>query len=197
MKKVIPLLLMMAAVVAPGLLKGQDLVKGKLDFLKGVTDMQVRFMYNKMVVGEEGREANYIKRKKAEKEAKEPGSGVAWEEAWLGDRKKYYEPQFKESFTQFAEIKLTDDSTAATKYVMVVSTKFIEPGYNVGIASHKAGVNLDVEVFDKDNMKKSICKIIMDDVRAGKGQFATGPRIGVAYSKAGKELGRMIGKKKD
>ncbi|MEC5146024.1 hypothetical protein [Chitinophaga sp. 212800010-3] len=189
-------LLLMAAIVCPGVLSAQDLVKGKLDFLKGVTEMKVVFAYNKLIVGEDGREAAYIKRRKAEKEAKEPGSGAAWEESWLADRKKHYEPNFSEEFTKNAEIKLSEDTASSSKYVMVVNTKFIEVGYNVGVSSHKAGINLEVEIFDQANMKKSVCKIMLNDVRAGKGQFATGPRIGQAYAKAGKQLGKMVGRER-
>lgn len=195
MKKILAFLCMMSAGIILQPLQAQHLVKGKLDFLKGITEMQATFVYNKLTVGDEGKEANYVKRKKAEKEAKEPGSGAAWEESWMADRKKHYEPKFMQLFTKYADIKLSEDSTS--KYVMVINTRFIETGYNIGISSHKAAINLDIEIFDRDNRKKPICKIIMDDMKGGKGEFATGPRIGQAYAKAGKELGQMISKKAD
>lgn len=196
MKRFFTFLVLFTIVAAtPSFLKAQDLVKGKLDFLKGTTEMKVVFKYDKLLVGEDGREAVYIKRKKAEKEAKEPGTGAAWEESWFGDREKYYEPDFMKLFAKYADIELSIDT--ASQYVMVVNTKFIEIGYNVGVSSRRAAVNLEIEIFDLANMKKSICKILMEDMKGGKGQFATGPRIGEAYAKAGKELGKMISKKKD
>ncbi|MGF6847363.1 hypothetical protein QFZ51_002598 [Chitinophaga sp. W3I9] len=193
MKRIFTLLLLVAAMTTTTQLKAQDLVKGKLDFLKDVTELGVSFDYNKVTVGTEGKEANYLKRKKAEKDAKEPGTGDKWEESWFADRKKHYEPEFSELFTKYSDIKLTEDS--ASKYLMVVRTKFIEVGYNVAVSSQRAAVNLEVEIYDRANLKKSICKIMMNDMKGGKGQFATGMRIGDAYAKAGKELGRMVSKK--
>lgn len=195
MKRIFTFLVLLTTVMTPFCLKAQEVVKGKLDFLKGTTEMKVVFNYNKLIVGQDGREASYIKRRKAEKEAKEPGTGAAWEESWFADREKHYEPDFTKLFTKYADIKLSKDTTP--KYVMVVNSKFIEIGYNVGISSHRAAINLEVEIFDQANMKKSICKVLMDDVRGGKGQFATGPRIGEAYAKAGKQLGKMISNKTD
>lgn len=194
MKRILTFLILLTTGTAtPIFLRAQEVVKGKLDFLKGTTEMKVVFTYNKLIVGQDGREASYIKRRKAEKEAKEPGSGAAWEQSWFADREKHYEPSFTELFKKYADITLSKDSTA--KYVMVVNTRFIEVGYNVAVSSRKAAVNLDVEIFDQANMKKSICKVMMDDMKGGKGQFATGLRIGEAYAKAGKELGKMISKK--
>jgi len=196
MKRIFTFLVLLATVTAtPFFLKAQDVVKGKLDFLKGTTEMKVVFNYDKLLVGQDGREASYIKRRKAEKDAKEPGTGAAWEESWFADREKYYAPNFIELFAKYSDIALSEDTTA--KYIMVVTTKFIEIGYNVGVSSRKAAINLEIEIFDQANMKKSICKILMEDMKGGKGQFATGPRIGEAYAKAGKELGKMISKKID
>ncbi|WP_147323458.1 hypothetical protein [Chitinophaga silvatica] len=197
MKRILSFLVLLTILATPFSSKSQELVKGKLNFLKGVTDLKVSFIYDKLIVGEDGREASYIKRKKAEKEAKEAGSGAAWEESWYADREKHYEPSFIEHFGKFCDINLTKDSSVASKYVMVVHTKFIEIGYNVGIKAKKAAVNLEVEIFDQANMKKSLCKIMLDDMKGGGGQFATGPRIGDAYAKAGKEAGKLIRKKMD
>ncbi|MEI3797200.1 MULTISPECIES: hypothetical protein [unclassified Chitinophaga] len=193
MKKIFTLLLLMAVMMTANQLKAQDLVKGKLDFLKDVTELGVSFDYNKLTVGTEGKEANYLKRKKAERDAKEPGTGDKWIESWFADRKQHYEPKFSELFTKYGDIKLTEDS--ASKYLMVVRTKFIEVGYNVAVSSQKAAVNLEIEIFDRDNLKKSICKIMMNDMKGGKGQFDMGLRIADAYAKAGKELGQLVSKK--
>lgn len=194
MKRIFTFLVLLVT-ATPFFLKAQDVVKGKLDFLKGTTEMKVVFNYDKLLVGQDGREASYIKRRKAEKDAKEPGTGATWEESWFADREKYYAPNFIELFAKYSDIALSEDTTA--KYIMVVTTKFIEIGYNVGVSSRKAAINLEIEIFDQANMKKSICKILMEDMKGGKGQFATGPRIGEAYAKAGKELGKMISKKTD
>lgn len=191
MKKIVALALLIVAIA--GQLKAQDIVKGDLAFLKGDSSINITFVYDKLTVGNEGKEANYIKKKKAEKDAKEPGKGDEWEKSWLGDRKKHYEPKFIELFSKYSELKVGEDVPA--KYTMVVETKFIEPGYNVGISSGSAVVNIEISIYDPANMKKALCKILMDEVKGGRGQFDAGMRIGEAYAKAGKEMGKLVDKK--
>lgn len=60
-------------------LHAQKILKGDLSFLKGIKEINFSFNYDNMMVGEEGEEANYVKRKKAEK-------GDEWEKNWIGDR---------------------------------------------------------------------------------------------------------------
>lgn len=194
MKKLLTLSALAGAMLLCGQVKAQDITKGNLAFLKGVDEINVSFVYTDLKVGKEGKEANYIKKKKAEREAKEPGKGADWEKSWYDDRPKRYEPRFILLFGKYAEMKIGDEDVKG-KYTMVVDTKFIEPGYNVGISSGAAVIDLDISIFDASDMTKPLCKIRMDDVKGGKGQFDTGMRIGEAYAKAGKELGKLVAKK--
>lgn len=173
--------------------KSQEVTKGSLAFLKDVSEMKVVFTYDKLRVGEMGKEEAYIKKKKTEKNAKEAGKGDEWEQSWYADREKRYHPKFIELFTKFSKINMGQDLTS--QYVMVVDTKFIEPGYNVGISSGYAEIELDINIYDAADMKKPVCKIRVDKEKGGKGQFDTGLRIGDAYAKAGKDLGKLIEKK--
>ncbi|MBO9151296.1 hypothetical protein ACFOTA_03695 [Chitinophaga sp. GCM10012297] len=173
--------------------KAQEVTKGSLVFLKDVSEMKVSFIYDKLRVGELGKEENYIKKKKKEKNDKEAGKGDEWEKSWYADREKRYHPKFIELFSKYAEIKL--DEGAASKYVMVVDTRFIEPGYNVGIKSAYAEIELEIAIYDTADLKKPVCKIRVDREKGGKGQFDTGLRIGDAYAKAGKDFGKLVAKK--
>ena len=193
MKKLFTFLLLVGAMVTSTQLQAQDIVKGELLFLKGTTDINFVFTYDKLTVGKEGKEANYIKKKRAEKEEKEPGKGDEWEQSWIADRSRYYEPKFIQLFCKHAEMASSEEVKA--KYTIVVDTKFIEPGYNVGISSGAAILNLEISIYEAADMKKVLCKIIMEDVHGGKGQFTTGMRVGEAYAKAGKELGKLVAKK--
>lgn len=193
MKKVFSLLMVAVASFVSVQSNAQEVTKGSLTFLKDVPEMKVVFTYDHLRVGEMGKEANYIKKKKTEKEAKETGTGDAWEKSWYADRQKRYHPKFMELFTKYSKIKLGED--LSSKYVMVVDTRFIEPGYNVGISSGYAEVELEIAIYDAADMKKPICKIRVDKEKGGKGQFDTGMRIGDAYAKAGKDLGKLVEKK--
>jgi hypothetical protein len=193
MKKLFTLMLLAGAMLTSAQLKAQDIVKGDLAFLKGEKNINFSFQFDKLTVGEEGKEANYIKKKKAEKDAKEPGKGDEWEKAWLDDRDKHYKPRFMQLFCKYAEMEASEDSSA--KYTLIVNTKFIEPGYYAGVKNGPAILNLEITIPDPANPKKVLCKITMDDLKGGKGQITTGLRVGEAYAKAGKELGRLVAKK--
>lgn len=193
MKKLFALFVLAGAVTVTSQLQAQEIVKGDLAFLKDATGVNVTFVYDDLTVGKEGKEANYIKRKKTEKDAKEPGSGATWEENWHADKEKSYKPRFIKLLSKYTEWSLTEDTKE--KYTMVVDTKFIEPGYYVGISSGAAELNLEITIYDSSNMKKALCKITMDEVKGGKGQFDSASRIGEAYAKAGKEIGKLIAKK--
>jgi len=193
MKKLFAFLLLSAGLTAATQLQAQEIVKGNLDFLKGVTEVNFSFLYNDMNVGKEGKEANYIKKKKAEKDAKEPGKGDEWEKNWIEDRPRHYEPKFIQLFSKYTDMKNGPDVKG--KYTIVVDTKFLEPGYYVGVASGAAVLDLDITIYDAADMNKPLCKIKMDQVKGGKGMFDNATRIGEAYAKAGKELGKFVAKK--
>ncbi|MCF6407175.1 hypothetical protein L3C95_30040 [Chitinophaga filiformis] len=193
MKKLFALFVLAGAVAVTCKVQAQEIVKGDLAFLKGATGVNVVFVYDDLTVGKDGKEANYIKRKKAEKDEKEPGTGATWEENWHADKTKSYKPKFIKLLSKYTEWALNEDTKE--KYTMVVNTKFIETGYYVGISSAAAELNLEIAIYDSSDMKKALCKITMDEVRAGRGMFDNASRIGEAYAKAGKDIGKLIAKK--
>lgn len=192
MKKLFASFLLAGALFVSHQGKAQDLVKGNLSFLKGATGVNVVFTYDGLTVGKEGKEENYLKRKKEEKNNKEAGSGDTWVENWNADKEKSYKPRFIKLLSKYTDWPLSEETKE--KYTMVVHTSFIEPGYNVGVSSGAAVLNIDISIYDASNMDKVLCKITMEDVKGGKGQFDTGSRVGEAYAKAGKELGKFIEK---
>lgn len=193
MKKLLTLLLLVGAMVTSNQLQAQDIVKGDLAFLKGTTDINFVFTYDNLTVGKEGKEANYIKKRKDEKNEKEPGKGDDWEKSWYSDRNRYYEPKFVELFCKYAKMASSEDVKG--KYTITVNTSFIEPGYYVGISSGAAVLNLEITIYDAADPKKILCKVVFEDQKGGKGQITTGIRVGEAYAKAGKEFGKLVAKK--
>ncbi|MRG45734.1 hypothetical protein GFS24_11445 [Chitinophaga sp. SYP-B3965] len=192
MKKLFSLIMLAGASFVAVQSQAQEVTKGSLAFLKEVPELNVSFVYDKLRIGELGKEAVYIKKKKAEKDAKEPGKGDEWEKSWYEDREKHYHPKFIELFSKYAEIKLGEN--VASKYVMIIDTRFIEPGWNVGIKSAYAEIELEISICDTANLKKPICKVRVDREKGGKGQFDSGMRIGDAYAKAGKDFGKLVAK---
>jgi hypothetical protein len=194
MKKLFVLLLMIGTAWSTGL-HAQVIVAGDLKFLKGASGVNVIFDYKDLTFGRDGSEDNFVKRKKDEYNTKEAGSGDAWEEKWNADKEKIYKPRFIDLLFKYANWQLNED--AREKYTLVVSTKYIETGYNIKITQGAARLDLEFTFYDAGDTdrKNALCRIMLEDVRGGKGQSDTGARIGETYGRAGKELGMMIKKK--
>lgn len=173
-----------------------DVSSGKIDALKGIDTFHIVYKYDKLMVGDLGREANYIRKKKADAEKRAPGSGYAWEEMWIGDRTKYYEPQFLESLRKFSEKEIGNHPEA--RYQLVLSSTYIEPG-QAGLIRKSAKMKGTITVIDTQNPTKPLVKIQIDEATGSSGMTdnGSGPRIGAAYAEAGKELGNFLHQRLD
>lgn len=187
-----PLLLLAFAATAQKI----DVSSGKINALKGIDTFHIIYKYDKLMVGDLGREANYIRKKKADAEKRAPGSGYAWEEMWVGDKSKFYEPQFLESLRKFSEMEIGEHP--ATRYQLIFSSIYIEPGQS-GIIRKSARLKGTVTVMDTQT-GKAVVKIQIDEA-AGESSAPDngtgGPRIGAAYARAGKELGNFLRQRLD
>lgn len=176
------------------------LVDGDISFLKGVKDLGVEFTYEDLTIGKMS-EADYIAKKVAEAEEREPGTGEAWPDQWYGDRPGHYEPKFIELFNDvmLSEGVTLTESVEATDYMMIVQTNFIEPGFNVGVARKSALINLVVEFVETDNPENVLATFTIDKSPGGLpfgGDYDSGVRVGEAYAKAAKYFAKYLLKKK-
>ncbi len=172
-----------------------DITKGDLEILKGETIINIEFTYEKMVVGDDGKEADYIKRKRLEMNEKEKGSGEIWAAKWEEDKKLRYEPKFVLGFTK--ENKMTVSATA--KYTLIFNTNALEPGYQVGISKKNAGIDGRVTIVETANRDKKL--IVMMVERPGENKwrgaaFDAGSRIADAYYLTGQKVGKLMSKNK-
>lgn len=170
-------------------------LEGNLDFLKGVKKVALEYKYDKMGVGKYKSGDEYISKKKAEYNAKEPGRGDKWAVSWVSDRSERYEPKFEELLAKNLD-NINFDQNNKADYTMIVETTFTEPGFNVGVMSKSASIDLKVTFVDK--AKKELATMIIKKIpgRDAMGyDFDTGLRIEEAYAKAGKSIGKFIDKK--
>ncbi len=172
-----------------------DLNKGDLSILNGETTINIEFTYEKLVVGDDGKEDAYIKRKRQELNEKEKGSGEIWARKWEEDKKKRYEPKFILGFTNTG--KMTVSATA--KYTIIFNTKLIEPGYSVGVAKRNAGIDGTVTIVETANPGKKL--IVLSVEKPGENMFRgaafdAGSRIADAYYLSGQKIGKFISKNK-
>lgn len=174
---------------------------GKLAFLKGQTELSVSFVYSDDMKVGNGTEQQYIDKKMAKADEDEPGNGKKWLKAWKADRTEHFQPKFIELFNdvmQDKDIEISENNEAA-KYLMVVKTVFIEPGFNVGVARKNAYINLEicfVENGNPDNVLAEFTITKSPGSMAFGTDFDTGMRIGEAYAKAAKSFSKYLLKKK-
>ena len=114
-----------------------DLTKGDLSVLKGETSINIEFTYEKMAVGDFSKEADYIKKRTEELNAKEPGSGDTWATKWEEDKKNKFPEKFILGFTNLSKMTFSKDA----KYTLIFNTKALEPGYSIGISKRNSGVD--------------------------------------------------------
>ncbi len=171
--------------------------EGSTDVLKNETSINIEFTYDNITIGKkEEKEEDYIKRKKDDYNAKEPGRGDSWEKAWKNDRTAKFEPGFIELFTKTSGMSNSKDA----KYTLIFKTKTMEPGYNIAggmmVGGRKnAEIDADVWIVETADKTKKIAVITITNApgRTFSGNdYATGDRISEAYEVSGKKLAKYI-----
>jgi hypothetical protein len=170
-----------------------DLNRGDLSILKTEKSINVEFTYDKMSVGDDGKEANYIKRRKDEMNAKEAGSGDAWAVKWEEDKKQKFEPKFILGFSNLSKMTVSKES----KYTLIFNTRAMEPGYQVGISKRNAGIDGTITIVETANPAKKLIVISVERPAENKWRgaaFDAGSRIADAYYLTGQKVGKFIAK---
>jgi len=173
-----------------------ELSKGDLSILKDEKTINIEFTYDKMTVGDDGKEADYIKRKRTEMNDKEHGSGEIWARKWEEDKVTKFEPKFIFGFTNTSKMTVSKDA----KYTIIFNTKAMEPGYSVGVSKRNAGIDGTVTIVETANRDKKL--IILSVERPGENMFRgaafdAASRIADAYYLSGQKVGKFISKNKN
>jgi len=170
-----------------------DINSGDLAVLKGEKTINIEFTYLKMAVGDFGKEEAYIKKRIEELNAKEPGSGDTWAKKWEEDKKDRFPIKFIDGFTGTSGMSALTDS----KYTMIVNTKAMEPGYQVGISKRNAGVDGTILIVETANRNKKIASLYFERPPENKWRgaaFDAGSRIADAYYLTGQKAGKFFKK---
>lgn len=199
MKKVL-LLLLVAGLTFGAQAQKITLKKGDLKFLKGTKVLGVTFTYDNLTVGKMS-EADYIDKKVAEANERNPGSGNKWTEKWYADRLHYYQPKFIELFDKVVMEKgvSLSENTENTDYIMIVKTTFIEPGFNVGVMKKAASTNLEVDFVATIDPATVLTTFTIDKTpgaTAFGGDYDAALRVSESYAKAAKYFAKYLLKKK-
>ncbi|MCF0063693.1 hypothetical protein MUK70_30695 [Dyadobacter chenwenxiniae] len=177
-----------------------DLRSGEVAVLSGQKTVNIEYDYSEFGVGKFATEKEYLDKKSAEYNAKEAGKGDTWKKAWVEDRKNRFEPKFEELFNKgMAEKGLQAvQSRPDATYTLIVRTKFVEPGFNVGVMRKNAYVDYEVDLVESANKATKVAQLNLRNVPGGQFggfDFDTGVRIAESYAKAGKSLAAFLDKK--
>jgi hypothetical protein len=172
-----------------------DISKGSLFILKDEKTINIEFTYEKLAVGDFGKEADYIKKRKDEMNAKEAGTGDTWAIKWEEDKAMRYEPKFILAFTNVSGMTIDKEA----KYTMIFNTKFIEPGYSIGVSKRNAGIDGTATIVETANRAKKLAVLSVE--RPGENMFRgaafdAGSRIADAYNLSGQKIAKFIKKNK-
>jgi hypothetical protein len=192
-------MLLLVAFLLPGisLFSQVKVLSGDVSVLKGQSLISLQYDYSKMAVGKYKDEAEYVAKKTAELNKKNPGDGDRWAEAWKTDRTSRFQPMFEKNLNEkLSKANVTCKENASdAKYTLIVRTTFTEPGYNIGITRQDAWIKLDIDLVETANPGTVICSMQMkkeDSINMMGYDFDTGARIQSAYDKAGEHLASFL-----
>ena len=174
---------------------GVDLKSGNLAPLKSEKKLKVQYDYSNMKVGKDETEEQYVNKKVAEANQKDPGKGDAWKSGWIGARESRYEPKFQELFNKESESRQIAKGNTDAKYTLIVKTTHTEPGFNVGVMKRPSSVDFTFLVVETADNSKVIAELSLENIPGSQmmgGDFDAGSRIAESYAKAGKMLGKYF-----
>lgn len=171
------------------------LLEGDLGFMADTKEINVVYNFEALEVGDYPSEKAYKEKKVKELNAKESGRGDKWSESWERDKEVRYPEKFEELFTKglaAKKVNATRNNDKAT-VTLTVKTKFIEPGYNIGISSKPAAASFEYIFTDGDGkVLATLSQKMVPGANAMGADFDTGGRIAESYAKAGKMLAAFI-----
>jgi hypothetical protein len=175
------------------------LKSGDLKKMIGEKNIKLDYDYSNIKVGAFNSEAEYVDSKVKAYNEKEKGKGDTWKKGWEGARKERFQPKFEELFCKklLKSGLVASEKASKTKYILIVKTTFIEPGYNVGIMKKPAFVNFEFLLVETDKPSVVVAELYLNNVVGSQSMgfdFDAGSRIAESYAKAGKMLGKFISK---
>jgi hypothetical protein len=172
------------------------LKSGSVDAIKGQQTLLVKYDYSNLSVGKYDKEDDYIAKKVEDYNKSEAGKGEKWKEQWKSDRSGRFEPKFEQLFNENTQNAKVDPKAGDAKYIVVVHTTFIEPGFNIGVTRKPAYINTEIS-FKEAASGKEIALVTVQNCpgRDAMGfDYDTGFRIEEGYAKLGKSVAAFLNK---
>lgn len=167
-------------------------IYGDLNWLKNENNFLLKYDYTDISIGGMDEE-NYISKRIAEHEEKDPGSGATWRMRWFADRESVFEPNFEVMLNKYIneKEKYAGVEIGQSRYTFLIHTSFLEPGYHAGVTSSAAWINVEIYIIASHN-NECLAKIAMKKVKRNLTAYDAASRIGIAYTGLGKQLGKFL-----
>jgi hypothetical protein len=150
-------------------------------------------------------EKEYVTQKTSELNAKKPGDGDRWAQAWQDDRTRLFQPSFLKELNDKLEKQgvVAKENASDAKYTLVVKTVLVNVGYNIGVSKKEAYINLTIDVVETADHSKVAASVeminVLKKVQVSAGDmtfdFAVGLRLQACYEQAGTSFGKFLSKK--
>ena len=181
------------ALTSRGYAQKIELLEGDLSPLKSEKSIDFAFTYDSITMGGKGHpsEAEYVAKKTAEYNKKEPGKGDTWAKEWKDDRESLYQPAFTKIFQQMSGLEMSPKA----KYTLIFKTTYTEPGFNAVVHQEPSQINGIALIVESANKSHVIAKLSVTKARGRSfwgNEFNTGERLTEAYEAAGSQLGYWI-----
>lgn len=172
------------------------LTSGNLDFLKGQTELNLKFDYsNATFYKEKMNETAYIDRRIGEI-SKDKGNDEAqkWKKDWESSKDSSFQDKFKASWDKNSKLQISSDAP----YTLIVETVWIYPGWFAGVMNQPAKVSTILKFVDSKNTSTVLATIESNNA-PGDGNFIgvanNNDRIAEGYAKTAKTLAKFVEKK--
>lgn len=199
MKKINLLLFLTIGIISSAFSQKVMLIEGDLSSLKGIKELNIIYDYSNLEVGDFPSEQAYKDKRIKELNEKEAGRGDKWEESWERDKTVRYPEKFEALLIKGLSahgIHAAQNNENAT-YTLIVKTKFIEPGFNVGVMKKAAAVSFEYHLVETNNQSTVLAKLshkLVPGAQAMGYDYDAGTRIAESYAKSGKMLAAFISK---
>ena len=207
------LLLMAVFMISSVNLAAQKLTSGSLDALKGEKTLNVLFDYSNITIGNPVNplatnngisEKDYVGKKTSDLNAKKPGEGDRWAQAWQDDRTRLFQPAFLQALNEKLEKQgvVAKENVSDARFTLLMKTVFVNPGFNIGISKNDAHINVVIDIVETADHSKVAASVEMKNVFK-KAQvtygdmtfdFAVGQRLQACYEQAGISFGKFLSK---
>ncbi|MEO6753241.1 MAG: hypothetical protein ABIP85_15785 [Chthoniobacteraceae bacterium] len=172
------------------------LESGDLSPLRGATAVNVRYVYDGMMVDKET-EAAYVKRAAAGEEKGGSGKGAKWMKLWTESRVGRYQPKFEKELNNALKKKgiTFGGNQSAAKHTLILRTVMCDPGWlGWGLIRKSSRLDAVATLVETAKPNAVLATIRVNDCGGSGTDYNLAGRVEASYANCAKELGNLLKK---